>query len=41
VLPGLWRDDLLNDPSALEAVASQSHEWWRLTQVTPRPHPSV
>ena len=41
VLPGLWRDDLLNDPSALEAVESQSHEWWRLTQVTPRPHPSV
>jgi hypothetical protein len=37
VLPGLWRDHLLSDPSALDGATSVSHEWWRLTQVEQRP----
>ena len=41
VLPGLWRDQLLSDPSALETAKNGSLDWWRLTQVEPGAHSSV
>ena len=31
VLPGLRRDDLLADPTLLDALASDAAEWWRIT----------
>ena len=35
VLPGMWRDIVLQDPRVLDDVISDRSAWWRLTQVEP------
>jgi hypothetical protein len=37
VVPGLWRDGVLRDPSVLSAAAPGEGQWWRLERAEPVP----